>query len=314
MPGGRLRNPRFGDTDEKIAEAILSFIAFTTSVPREEDVGHDFVCALIEHEDAILKAGLPFTVQVKSISQLETFIYEKPYECNWLENQELPFFIGLVDRAKLRIDLYSTWNIHNSYLWKKAESYTLFPGEIDADPSLPFPREEPDCRKHQTIPLGKPVLSITMQEVVDNEKVDQYRIMLREWVALERENILRKGLSLKWIHGPSHYQTNQSLLGPDVSYQDTTYWNPVDLSTGLLTFAQSATSLRNMMNGIIVPEEYRDQWESRVNALEHSIFAFWDDLPGLARGALQEALGQEQIENKLQAARADYELRKKLQD
>ena len=49
-----------------MAEFVLNTIAFTTRVPRPEDIGHDFVCALSELQDGFYWAGPSFTVQVKS--------------------------------------------------------------------------------------------------------------------------------------------------------------------------------------------------------------------------------------------------------
>lgn len=297
MAGGRARSFRFGDTDEKMAGSILSFIAFTTQVSREDDVGHDFICVLAYREENLLRAGPSFAVQVKSISQRENFIFDKPHACNWLENQEIPYFVCLVDRANLRLDLYSTWNIHNSYLWKRAKAYILVPGGPDDNPDLPYPRDEPECREEQKIPLGKPALSITMQDVTDEEKVEHYRAVLRDWISLERENILRKDLALKWIRGPIQYETNKSPLSPGTIYQDTTYWNAVDLNKGLLNFTQALASLRNMMNRVEVPAEISDQWQSKVTSLENAIKAFWDDLQDIAKEALQAELGRNLVDD-----------------
>lgn len=66
MPGGRLRSFRFGDRNELIAEFVLNTFAFTTRVPRQEDVGHDLLCVLSNLKGDMFWAGPSFTVQVKS--------------------------------------------------------------------------------------------------------------------------------------------------------------------------------------------------------------------------------------------------------
>ena len=66
MPGARLRNFRFGDNAELLAEFALNTFAFTTRVPRQEDVGHDLFCSLTERDGNLLRAGPFFTVQIKS--------------------------------------------------------------------------------------------------------------------------------------------------------------------------------------------------------------------------------------------------------
>jgi len=61
MPGGRARTFRLGDRSELLVEHLLAGVAFTTRVPRQEDIGIDFMCSLItgSHDQGLLKAG-PF--------------------------------------------------------------------------------------------------------------------------------------------------------------------------------------------------------------------------------------------------------------
>jgi hypothetical protein len=39
MPGGRARSFRLGDRSELLVEHLLAGVAFTTRVPRQEDIG-----------------------------------------------------------------------------------------------------------------------------------------------------------------------------------------------------------------------------------------------------------------------------------
>ena len=111
MPAQRLRSFRYGDTDERMAEAMLSLLAFTTNVRREDDVCHDLVCVLIQRDGHHLLAGSSFTVQTKTYTQRDKFIYDSPSETQWLETLQTPFSIGLTYRNELRLDLFSTWNV-----------------------------------------------------------------------------------------------------------------------------------------------------------------------------------------------------------
>ena len=49
MPGARLRNTELALQPSGLAEYVLSGIAFTTSVARREDIGHDLYCALTRY-------------------------------------------------------------------------------------------------------------------------------------------------------------------------------------------------------------------------------------------------------------------------
>ena len=80
MSGGRARNFRLGDRSELLVEHLLAGLAFTTRVPRQEDIGIDFMCSLItgSHGAGLLKAGPFFSVQSKS--NRKALVYQKPHE------------------------------------------------------------------------------------------------------------------------------------------------------------------------------------------------------------------------------------------
>ena len=107
MPGGHLLNPYRGNSSEYIAQVVLNAISFAAYVPRQEDVGHDFICYLSEVRGPMLWAGPSFTVQVKS--NMDPIVFEKDHELAWLEGLENPFFVAVVDRAEMRVNVYSTW-------------------------------------------------------------------------------------------------------------------------------------------------------------------------------------------------------------
>jgi len=68
MPGARLRSFRLGDRSELLVQHLLTGLAFTTPVPRQEDIGFDFLCSLITQtkDSGLLRARPFFTVQAKS--------------------------------------------------------------------------------------------------------------------------------------------------------------------------------------------------------------------------------------------------------
>src|SRR5436309_11677825 len=112
MSGGRLSSYRLGDRAELLVEHLLSGLAFTTRVPRQEDIGIDFFCSLITGDVTdknLLKAGPVFSVQAKSSPEAVT--YEKPHELEWIRNQENPLFLCIGDREAAAMDVFSTWNL-----------------------------------------------------------------------------------------------------------------------------------------------------------------------------------------------------------
>ena len=95
MPGARHPSFRLGDRTELLLEFCLNTVAFTTRVPRQEDIGHDFFCVLSEIRDNLIWAGPSFTVQVKSDSA--PLVFEKPHEVAWVKDLENPFFLAVAD-------------------------------------------------------------------------------------------------------------------------------------------------------------------------------------------------------------------------
>lgn len=189
MPGARPRGSRPGDNAEILAEFILRALAFTSSVPRTEDVGHDFLCSLVEQDDNLLKAGPFFTVQIKGRHQ--DVVYEGDHEVTWITTQENPFFIGVVDREKLALELYSTWNMLNGFLLKGAQKILLRPGEASDDYQPVVTAED---GSEQVVPLGRPVLRMDAHDATDPERARTLASVLRHWVLLERvSNVSRNG-------------------------------------------------------------------------------------------------------------------------
>jgi hypothetical protein len=100
--GARLQTFRLGDRAELLVEHLLSAFAFTTRVPRQEDVGIDFFCSLISKQEHLLKAGPFFAVQAKSST--DPIVYQKEHEIDWIISQENPLLLCVANRAALAMD------------------------------------------------------------------------------------------------------------------------------------------------------------------------------------------------------------------
>lgn len=115
MSGTRNYNFREGDRSEYFAQVLLSGIGLCTPIPRQEDIGFDFLCSLSDQQIGTLTFGSPFLLSVKSISApniellpTETAIKaDTQYHIDWLFRNELPAFLGVVDKAKFQISFYS---------------------------------------------------------------------------------------------------------------------------------------------------------------------------------------------------------------
>lgn len=286
MPGARARGFRFGDSAELLAEFILGSMAFTTRVPRQEDVGHDLLCVLAERTGNLLTAGPFFTVQVKN--KREEIVYDKEYEVTWIKNQENPFFVCVVDRENLTVELYSTWNMWNGFLFKKANRIVLVPGGPDDEYQKVWTCED---RTKQVVPLGRPILRISAKDVMNEEQVQSFGAILREWVEMDRENIVNRLAGMYWVVGPIHYETNRPLTetpGWSVAF----YWNVKNLPMCLRNFGRSATALRLVVRKALGPDgEAALGWAQKIDGLERVLRSHFDHLEPIAKDVLCKEVG-----------------------
>lgn len=233
MPGLRSTNLRQGDHGERLAEFILGSFAFTTNVPRPEDIGHDFHCVLAERAGSakFLLMGPSFNVQVKSDHQPLRFDHE--HEIDWIVKQENPFFLCVMTRETLTCEVYSTWNRVNGFLLYGPKPTLLQPG---GEFALPF---ETDGVLH--IPLGPPVVRLTAQDATD-AKVGWVAEVLRPWIQLDRLNIVNAEVGLHWAEGPLNWKTNEAPPSNDLKRF---YWNAKNLKDCIDNFGRTAIALRN---------------------------------------------------------------------
>jgi hypothetical protein len=240
MPGARLRSFRLGDRSELLVEHLLAGFAFTTRVPRQEDIGIDFLCSLITGHDGekLLKAGPFFAVQAKRST--EELDYKKPHELEWIANQENPFLLCVADRETAAMDVYSTWNLLCGVLgggWEGKISparITLHPGETGEWPGV---RNKPDGS--QQILLGKPIIRIAHDDLVDQTRTKEIAEVIGSWVALDRANIDNRRAGMYWVVGPDTYETGKPPKPERLNF----YWNPENLEKCTMNLCLSATAL-----------------------------------------------------------------------
>jgi hypothetical protein len=286
MPGVRPWGFRPGDSAELLAECILGCLAFTSRVPRTEDVGHDLLCSIAERDGNLLKAGPFFTVQVKSTRDVVK--YSGEHELEWIRGQENPFFLAIVDRSALCLEMYSTWNMLNGFLLRGAKCVVLQAGgPEDVCGEVVTAVDESE----QRIPLGKPILRITAQDVMNPAKAQDYARILRQWVELDRENIVNRHASMYWINGPAFYQTNHP-LGAETQFRVAFYWNAKNLYDCLVNFGRSATALRLVIRRRVGEEGERSaELSGKIAALEQALRSIAEQLDPFSKTLLRDNVG-----------------------
>lgn len=243
MPGGRLRGFRLGDRAELLVQHLLTGLAFTTPVPRQEDIGIDFLCSLITGgSDDLLKPGPFFSVQAKSSA--DAVPYQKAHELEWIRNQENPLLLCVADRDAGAMDVYSTWNLICGVLngWKgqkEPNCIALCPGKSGDWPGV---RDEPDGS--QKILLGKPIVRITHDLIFDDVKTKEVTDVMAQWIVLDRVNIVNRRAGLNWVIAPRTYETGKR-HAPEVGV--IFYWHPQNLGQCSANLARSAIAMWKLL-------------------------------------------------------------------
>lgn len=96
---------RQGWQSENIARFLLSKFSFISNPSTiSDDLGSDFLCTLFKIEKGNLYPNNSFAIQIKSKGDNKIDITNK---MSYLGNLEIPFFVGVVDRDKLKISIYA---------------------------------------------------------------------------------------------------------------------------------------------------------------------------------------------------------------
>ena len=271
MPGGRLRSFRLGDRSELLIELLLTGLAFTTRVPRQEDIGFDFFCSLISGTGDLLRSGPVFTVQAKSSK--EPLVFEKEHEIEWITHLENPFFICVADRPAMAMDVYSTWNVMCGPLARGQQRMSLLPGVGRDD----WPGVVHKDDGSQEIRLGAPIVRVTVDDVFDNKRIEGLTAIINEWVALDRTNIVNRHAGTYWVEGPLNYKTGQPPYAEGqrgIAF----YWHPENLAGCARNLGRAATAIHLINRDYFRDAEreaaIRDVLRSNWGLLDESVRVF----------------------------------------
>jgi hypothetical protein len=208
MPGSLWAPFREGNRSEYLAQYFLSALGVSVSVPRPEDIGIDFYCALAKQAGERLTFHSPFAVQVGSYGTKDFSyggftkkgVWQKE-QLDWLFSQELPLFIATVDKDSLSFRLYSTspiWVI--KYKFGEVLEVRLIPDAVH-DPLTDSCENMADyagkggdgCRYN--VPLGPPVVALSIAEL-KTDIVDSARVALARASFTEMRNLTYRRLGV----------------------------------------------------------------------------------------------------------------------
>lgn len=229
MPGRRLSDVRPGDRAEYMAIYILSSFAQVVPVPRQEDYGLDFFCALTREENHSLFVEDVFGVQAKKHTKGKKIeiIYGgkdkkkiwKKHEIKWLLfGPYFPLLIALVDIDNNILSLYSTANMWKAR-WMAGHPYQvkLIPQTTSRQQNLSITNQSPtklpkgnagDCKVWE-IPLGPPIATLPVKYCNDTNKVKDIYSALKCWLELDQQNVVHQKLGVPACNRFMSWMPNQ---------------------------------------------------------------------------------------------------------
>jgi hypothetical protein len=197
-----------GDRGEPLAQVILSGIAHIIPVPRPADYfGVDLFAQLFSADNGSLRVtGTTIAVQIKSNTQ--DVVVSSPDGIQALHALAVPFFIGVVDRGKRTVALYSTLFRFAAY-WMNPAAHLIFDLKADA-PGL-------SSRENEIRIQCGAAIAIASQDEMDDPDPDRrarardaLRRVLDYWIRLEADAIAWKATGLPMSPcPPADYETNQ---------------------------------------------------------------------------------------------------------
>lgn len=225
---------RQGDRAEYLAQYILSAIAITVPVPRQEDVGTDLHCSLLKKEGNNLRPYLPFNIQIKShadevlkegVSFGGLTTSKEPqwrrHEIEQLCQTDTPFLVGIVNKDEQWIDLFCTITRYFvAYNWKR----TGLPRQVNLIPYEPLGEghlgdglwedlsEKPGMpRGLWRLPLGQPMVRVSIADSENPERCEQIKALLEPYLRMDQENGVFARIGLGYFNWPKIIRTSQPL-------------------------------------------------------------------------------------------------------
>jgi hypothetical protein len=126
--------------------------------------------------------------------------------------------LGFVDKDKMQLDLYSTSNMWPVlYVGGEVGEVVLQPGftkKSDDEVKMPEPTEVdtwPEGMKNQkrwTVPLGPPIVTISIDDVENEDRIEELRSILLGPLQMEQDNITYRRLQVHYSKWPHRFSTN----------------------------------------------------------------------------------------------------------
>ena len=216
MIGSVPANLREGSRSEYLAQFVFSSFGTAIPVPHQEDSGIDMYCTLLERVGRRAWPQAYYSVQVKSTNS--PWVFSSPESVRWLIEHPLPIFLCIVQKNEARIIVYHTSS--RFVVWSRASS----PSQLTLIPGTGTKALTVDCSTGDRLDLRAPILSFTIQEILDQDFRVQVAEVLKSWIDCDVENLARINSGIHSFSAPARYSTNtimsRARIGPGGGFQE----------------------------------------------------------------------------------------------
>lgn len=234
MPGGRPRGTRVGDRAEYLATFLLSRVAQSIPVPRQEDFGIDFMGALLREGASSVEIGPSFSVQIKSNVALLRQPLGRLSKAEWSEEpikwllgldpypvSPVPLFYAVANVTAGSLELFNSLGVLALRGYGKVPAeIVLVPGAESEEGQWPFYEEKirvprgsrrpPSGATRYVINLGHPIARLTVSDVASAKPTLRWFYdTLNAWCKVDQLNRMAAmlGIPITWIY--RRWTTNQ---------------------------------------------------------------------------------------------------------
>ena len=189
MAGRRLGSYRKGDWNEELGILLLKSLAAVAPIPRQEDFGLDAVATLLRPDQKyFVYAEDSFYVQLKSESK-DPLSY-RDHELEWLNNLQLPLFIGQVRRRDSSLRLYPAHSLNEMLILRDFRGFKELVVRLQENGGAKRQINEERCE----VFLGEPLLTINIKQASDAEFTKHAYQILKDYLRMEHQNITSRHL------------------------------------------------------------------------------------------------------------------------
>jgi hypothetical protein len=202
MTGSIATNLHEGSRSEILADYLFSGWGTITPVRRQDDHGIDLYGGLTERRGQRSFITDYYVVQVKSTT--DSWIFDGEESVRWLVDYPIPIFLSCVNKKEGTLSIYHvTSRFVVSVLDKVPARLELVPETHDFG-------EDVQWKDGGKFSLSAPILRVTLDDFLDEEKLKKLRGVFTRWIRIDQENIDRLRLGLPSFRMPSKYTVNET--------------------------------------------------------------------------------------------------------